>query len=140
MYRLFSITAVASIVLHATFSLTMHASASGTSCNPSGNEGCSCQPYVCTAYDVGEPCFYFNVCDNPGESCADISIGEESSYETQEGVGATICSTTGPLVGGGCTSSSTESFCKMLRICTCDPFLECIPGLQEGGFFFPCNE
>lgn len=137
MSRFFTAAALASLTLHAVLLDIFTVSASDTACNVNGAEGCSCQPYVCNAQNPNN-----YSCANTNSDCTSSSCytaGREGSFEVAEGiVNATVCSTSGPLVGGGC-SSGAMTYCKTIRSCDCDPYSHCAFTAIESGLFAPCT-
>lgn len=138
MSRNLTIAAITSLFIHLAFQGMFPVAASNGNCATSGADGCSCQPYPCNANDVQISCRLDLTCSTEG--CLTGSVSEESSYETEEGANATICTTSGPMVGAGC-SNGTLTACKIVRSCPCDAFGYCQPAIEEeAGFFMPCTQ
>ena len=115
----------------------MTAFGSGTGCSATGN-GCSCQAVECNVSDAPLACLEFKSCFDSNSGCLNLD-DDRHSFQTSEQVNATKCVSSGPLVGGGCTSG-TISYCKLLRTCRCDAFGECTNGLEEeAGLYVPCQ-
>lgn len=137
MSRLYSTTALASLTLHLAVLSMFSVSASDTSCGSSGADGCSCQPFTCSIQSPQSA-----TCVSTNNDCTSVGCyetgGPNGSFEVAEGANATICTTTGPLVGAGC-SNGVSTYCKTIRTCTCDPFGHCVSPATESGFFVPCT-
>lgn len=138
MYRFFTVLAFASLTVHASVISTKTVNASNGSCAASGADGCSCQEFVCDTDGVELTCnnntqFYQD------HGCMGGGADTGLSYQVTAGADTTICSTSGPLVGAGC-SSGLETFCKVTVSCGIDEHGYCgIVSQEEGGLFSPCN-
>ncbi|MCA9048124.1 MAG: hypothetical protein KDA89_05315 [Planctomycetaceae bacterium] len=140
MLRFLVALVLTALPVHAALHYTNVVMASNGSCTASGADGCSCQTFVCDTNDVGITCF---TGDDYSDLDGCVSSGPtdgESSYETSDGANATVCVSTGPLVGAGCSNSASTA-CKIVRSCPvssdgiCEPLQE-----TEAGYFMPCTQ
>lgn len=138
MNRVFTTTALASLTLHVTILSMYPAFASNGNCTPSGAEGCSCQPYLCDINVENESCNMMSDCEEESMACYYENILREESFEVAAAANATVCKTTGPLVGAGCNHGAL-SYCKTIRMCVCDGFNHCQALDEEEGYFEPCT-
>jgi hypothetical protein len=139
MSRFYSIFALASLTLHVAVLSMFPVSASDTNCSPSPGSGCSCQSYACNVQNPQNlSCVAgFTSCTNSNGCYAVGSF--PGSFEVDAGANATVCVSTGPLVGAGCSHGFT-SYCKKTRTCVCDNFAHCDPSDVESGAYFPCTQ
>lgn len=138
MHRLSIVIAFLSLTIHAAVIRTASVDASDGSCTASGADGCSCQPFSCNATNTSITCRSGELWDE-SSGCTEGGPTDESSYETVEGGNATVCNSSGPLVGAGC-SEGTSVACKKLRQCSvgADGYCEDMSEV-EAGFFQPCT-
>lgn len=138
MHRFFTVVAFASLTVHAAIVSTTTVNASNTSCAASGADGCSCQRFVCDADGAAISCRTGEEWDE-NDGCTEGGVGNDLSYETAEGANATVCTSSGPMVGAGC-SHGTQAACKKIRTCALGPYGYCEDFADtEAGFFEPCT-
>lgn len=135
MIRFYSTIAFASLTLHVAVLSMLPAFASDTSCASSGADGCSCQAFACNVQNPSNTMCLQGDCANVG--CY-TEASHEGSFEIAEGSNATVCTSTGPLVGAGC-SNGVSTYCKTIRTCVCDPFGHCNSSKTQSGFYIPCT-
>ena len=138
MSRFYSTFALASLTLHIAVLCMFPVSASDTNCSSSGADGCSCQPFACnTQNPQNSSCAAeYMVCTSASGCYKDGNL--QGSFEVDAYANPTVCTSTGPLVGAGC-SKGASTYCKKIRTCTCDNFGLCIASNVESGAFVPCT-
>ena len=144
MYRFFSIAAVATLTLHFLIATSYSLKATGTSCDTSSIDGCSCQAYTCEI--TGEtPGYYDGYYCVAVDSCYaqhQLTIDEfldvvENGAEVPRALNMKVWSAEGPLVGGGCEKGNT-TWCKQFIEMSCAWDDICDGYYENRGSYQPC--
>ena len=145
MYRFFPFAAVATLTLHFFVATSYSLFATGTSCSTSSADGCSCQDYNCGI--TGEtPGYYEGSYCVEADSCyaqENLTVAEfldivANGTEIPRALNMKVCSTTGPLTGGGCNNGNS-TWCKQYLEMTCAWDDICDAYFENRGSYEPCQ-
>ncbi len=127
-------------VLAVGFLISSAIAQSGNTCPPppAGANGCQCTPFACGGGAAqASPCLSGWCFSN--SDCYNSSTPD--GYWIMQVAIPTQCSSTGPLVGGGCQSAAEQSLCKAKYFCDCDFDFGCQGEfVQAESYYIPCTQ